>query len=83
MFTVAVSTTPTFSVGKVTELFKGGYYVSPTGSPRAQYDVTGDGKRLLMVTSAPADAAAGRARIVVVQNWLEELKRRGGHGPSR
>jgi serine/threonine-protein kinase len=83
MFTVAVSTTPTLSVGKVTELFKGSYYVSPTGSPRPQYDVTADGKRLLVVTSTPADAAAGRSRIVVVQNWLEDLKRRGSHGSSR
>ena len=59
-------------------LFEGGYYVSPTGSPRPQYDVTADGKRFLMLASTrtETDAAGGRSRIVVVQNWLEELKGR-------
>ena len=40
MFSVSTSRTPTLTVGKPTLLFEGGYYVSPTGSPRAQYDVT-------------------------------------------
>jgi hypothetical protein len=59
-------------------VFEGSYYVSPTGSPRAQYDVTADGNRFLMLSSTPTatDAAGGRARFVVVQHWLEELKAR-------
>jgi serine/threonine-protein kinase len=76
MFSVATSTTPTLTVGKPTLLFQGQFYVAPTGSPRAQYDVTADGKRLLMLANGPTtDAAGGRPRFVVVQNWIEELKK--------
>ncbi len=76
MFSVSTTTTPTLTVGKPILLFEGSYYVSPTGSPRAQYDVTADGKRFLMLASAPAGAAGGRARFVVVQNWFTELQQR-------
>lgn len=38
------------------------------------YDVSKDGQRFLMVKRAPA-ALANEPRIVVVQNWQEELKR--------
>jgi len=73
---VSTSTTPTLSVGKPTLLFQGQYYVAPTGSPRAQYDVTADGKRFLMLANGPStDVAGGRPRFVVVQNWIEELKK--------
>jgi serine/threonine-protein kinase len=76
IFSVSTSTTPTLTVGKPTQLFQGQYYVAPTGSPRAQYDVTADGKRFLMLATAPsADIAGGRPRFVVVQNWVEELKK--------
>jgi hypothetical protein len=56
--------------------------VSPTGSPRPQYDVTADGKRFLMLASTrtETDAAGGRPRIIVVQNWLDELK---GRAPGK
>ena len=38
--------------------------------------VSRDGQRLLMVwESAPRDDAADQSDIVVVENWLEELKR--------
>ena len=57
-------------------LFEAPYYISPTGSPRPQYDVTPDGQRFLMLaTGRGADASAARPRIVVVQNWFEELRR--------
>jgi len=76
LFSVSTSTTPTLSVGKPTLLFQGQYYVAPTGSPRAQYDVTADGKRFLMLANGPStDVAGGRPRFVVVQNWIEELKK--------
>jgi hypothetical protein len=38
------------------------------------YDVSRDGQRFLMLK--PADQDEGARQIVVVQNWLEELKRR-------
>ena len=81
MFSVSTSTTPTLTVGKPSLLFQGSYFVAPSGSPRAQYDVTADGKRFLMLASAPADAGGARARFVVVQNWLEDLKRRAAAEP--
>jgi hypothetical protein len=37
------------------------------------YDVAADGRLLVTV---PTDAEASRARIVVVQNWFDELKAR-------
>jgi hypothetical protein len=38
------------------------------------YDVSRDGQRFLMLKSADQDE--GARQIVVIQNWLEELKRR-------
>jgi hypothetical protein len=46
-----------------------------TGSPRAQYDVTPDGKRFLMLPAGPSTDTGAERRIVIVQNWFEELKR--------
>jgi len=40
MFAVSVKTAPALSVGTPVPLFRGRYFVAPTGSPRAQYDVT-------------------------------------------
>lgn len=58
------------------EIYIRPYPVSPTGSPRPQYDVTADGQRFLLLTpSGGPDCSAERSRIVVVQNWFEELKR--------
>ena len=40
------------------------------------FDVSKDGQRFLMVKPLPAPEAATRSpEIVVVENWLEELKR--------
>ena len=44
---------------------------NPSGD--AWYDVSPDGRRFLMLKP---DEASGAARIVMVQNWLEELKQR-------
>ena len=62
------------------ELFPGG---GPTAgvAPTRQYDVTADGQGFLMSTSlwesGAADTAAGQgARVIIVQNWVEELEKR-------
>ena len=70
MFAVSAGTTPTLRVGPPALLFESPYFISPTGSPRPQYNVTPDGQRFLMLTT-------GRSadRIVVVRDWFEELKR--------
>ncbi len=76
MLAVSVTTDPALKVERPVELFQGTYYISPTGSPRPQYDVTRDGQRLLLLASAPRTNTSGdRPRMVVVQNWFEELKR--------
>ena len=77
MMVVEVSTDPTLIVGQPRELFRGGVHLS--GAPRAKYAVTADGQRFLM--SAPLVASPGREagtgpKVVVVQNWVEELKER-------
>jgi eukaryotic-like serine/threonine-protein kinase len=77
MFAVTVTTQPTLKVGTPVQLFQGSFYVSPTGSPRAQYDVTADGQRFLLLAATPGtDQSVARPRIVIVQNWFEELKAR-------
>ena len=39
------------------------------------YDVSPDGKRFLMIKEGSPDDEAGLTQVIVVQNWLEELKR--------
>ena len=66
-------------VGHAVELFAGG---RPTGpSPARRYDVSADGQRFLMSTSllgsGEMGAGADRApKVIVVQNWVEELRQR-------
>ena len=72
---VPIELSPTFRAGTPTVLFKGNYF-NETG---AQWDVTPDGNRFLMLKPAGASGAAAgdqaRPQIVFVQNWFEELKR--------
>ena len=76
MFAVSAATAPALKVGPPLLLFEAPYYISPTNSPRPQYDVTPDGQRFLLISSGRGpDAGAARPKIVVVANWLEELKR--------
>jgi Tol biopolymer transport system component len=76
MMAVPVTAQPALKVGQPLQLFEGPYFISPTGSLRPQYDVTADGQRFLMLAAGPAtDGSGNRPRIVVVQNWTEELKR--------
>lgn len=75
LFAVDVRTEPTFTFGTPVAL-----PIERTVHPIAQrnYDVTPDGKRLLVVLSA-AGADSGRRpaeQINVVLNWVEELKAR-------
>jgi eukaryotic-like serine/threonine-protein kinase len=70
---MAVKTTmqPAFAPGNPTMLFEGRYV--PTLQTMANYDVTPDGQRLLMVKEN--DQAAATTQINVVLNWFEDLKR--------
>ncbi len=74
MFSVPVKTAPKLDVGTPVQLFQGHYYISPSGSPRAQYDVSADGRRFLMLAPAtPATSTGDRPHVVVVQHWFDEV----------
>jgi predicted Ser/Thr protein kinase len=87
MMVVAVSTQPTFRASKPRLLWEGKYshgMSSSCGMPgttSANYDVTGDGQRFLMVKDLDQDAIS--TRIVVVLNFSEELKRLTAAGKSK
>lgn len=66
---VEVKTTPTFSLGRSTALFPAwGFHSFPAGS---QYAVSSDDQRFLMIRPV---AASGSDKLIVVDNWFEELK---------
>jgi hypothetical protein len=76
MMSVAVEPGPKFSVGTPRVLFEGGYVEELENTGAHNYDVAGDGQRFLMIAPAEGEATErARPKIVVVQNWLEELKR--------
>ena len=70
MTRVPIQTAPTFSPGTPTRLFDTRYYAAEAVRT---YDVSLDGQRFLMIKAAGTDQAP---RMVVVLNWLEELKAR-------
>jgi hypothetical protein len=39
------------------------------------YDISADGQRFLMIKEGGADGTAAPASIIVVQHWVEELRR--------
>ncbi len=64
----SVSTTPTFVVTAREVLFEGNY--PPLGGGHATFDVAPDGKSFLMLKPA----AGSNEEIVVIHNWLSELR---------
>jgi serine/threonine-protein kinase len=62
----------TFSAGKPKVLFEGPYVPTPRTFP--DYDISPDGQRFLMLK--PAEDEQAVSQIVVVQNWVEELKQK-------
>ena len=76
VLSVPVETTATFRAGTPTTLFEGSYFSPSVGLAGRTYDVSPDGQRFLMIKDAPAgDPNVAPARITVVLNWFEELKR--------
>jgi serine/threonine-protein kinase len=82
---VAISPGPVWKAGAPTQLFgASSYALGGKGNFAAQdlaprfsrtYDVSFDGRRFLMLRDADAPATTSKARrIIVVQNWFEELK---------
>jgi len=73
MMAVDIVMQPSFAAGKPRVLFEGRYELSPATTPN--YDVSLDGQRFLMLKPNEQEASPP-ARINVVLNWFEELKRR-------
>jgi hypothetical protein len=61
------ATTPTLVVNE-------GYHTNLNWWGRS-YDVSPDAQRFLMIKEGGADGTAAPANIIVVQHWVEELKR--------
>jgi dipeptidyl aminopeptidase/acylaminoacyl peptidase len=72
MMSAEMTTRPRFSAGKPKVLFAGQYQPSQSPVPIANYDVSPDGQRFLMLKPGGQDQAA--TQINVVLNWLEDLK---------
>jgi len=68
MMVVGIKTEPTFTGGSPVVLFTGRY---TSGLPVANYDISPDGQRFLMIK----EAEGSTAQINVLLNWFEELKR--------
>jgi serine/threonine protein kinase len=77
---VAVDTEPTFKLGKPKVLFPDTYISLAGGGYEGHpWDIHPDGDRFLMMKQAgapPLVEAAPRQKIIIVQNWFEELKQR-------
>ena len=69
LIAVEVRTVPTFSLGRSTALFPAAEFTSLTW--RANYAVSSDDRRFLMIRPVPA---GGSDKLIVVDNWFEELK---------
>ena len=78
LMTVPVSPTGTaWSAGNPSKLLEGRYFtaIGTGANPTRHYDVTADGKRFLMIKEGSGDQATTAQDLIVVQNWMEELKR--------
>ena len=73
MFVVEVATSPVFRAGRPDLLFEEAYDLDPIGLSAANYDVSLDGQRFLMIRSEGSDEGA---TVNIVLNWTEELEAR-------
>ena len=66
-----------FTAGAPATVIPGGYYTAEGSNNLGHtYDVSPGGQRFLMIKEGgDTDQAGAPANLIVVQNWLEELKR--------
>jgi hypothetical protein len=74
MMAAAIETGPSFAAAKPKLLFEGHYETTDVFPAQANYDVSPDGQRFLMVKEGAQEQAA--MQINVVLNWFEELKQK-------
>ena len=77
LMTVGVKKSDTWTDAPAVEVFAATSYYRGAGANSARaYDVTADGKRFLMVKPVTGnDGGPTLASVVVVHNWIEEVKR--------
>ncbi len=73
MMMVDITTEPGFSAGNPKLLFEGQYFANQAPA-NANYDVTPDGQRFIMIKAADEEEEPGQINVVL--NWFEELKER-------
>ena len=71
---VGVARGPTWAATTPTLVVKEGYFTNLNWWGRS-YDISPDGQRFLMIKEGGVDGTAAPASIIVVQHWVEELKR--------
>jgi eukaryotic-like serine/threonine-protein kinase len=78
VMSVPVRRGSTWSMGTPVQLFEGSSFLfsfSPGLLMNTRtYDVSPDGRRFLMIKNADAPSSSASPRIILVQNWFEELK---------
>jgi serine/threonine-protein kinase len=72
---VGVERAPTWAATPPTQLVKEGYATIPGSLSGRSYEIAPDGERFLMIKEGGPDQTAAPPSLVVVQHWLEELKR--------
>jgi hypothetical protein len=73
---VGVEHAPTWAATPPTQLVKEGYATIPGSLSGRSYEIAPDGERFLMIKEGGgADETAAPPSLIVVQHWLEELKR--------
>jgi serine/threonine-protein kinase len=75
MLAVSVEPGPTFRPGIPTELFAGPYFYGAVIAAPDVYDVSADGRFLMIKDADAPDGALAQPEIVIVENWFEDLKR--------
>jgi serine/threonine-protein kinase len=75
MLAVPVEPGPTFRPGAPAELFAGPYFYAAAVAAPDVYDVSTDGRFLMIKQPEAPDEGQAQPDIVIVENWFEELKR--------
>jgi hypothetical protein len=72
---VTVEDAATFRAGTPQRLFSGDYNVPSPGNMGRNYDVSADGQRFLLTKTERRPNVSPGGELIVVQNWLAQLKR--------
>ena len=64
-----------FKLGEARVLLQPKYFINAGPAPGRSYDVAADGRFIMIKDDTPSSAQRPGPSLVVVQNWIEELKR--------